>query len=130
MHIYAENRRVPKMREALRAGDFDAWLALVRESGLSSWRLLQNVTPAGAAAEQPMALTLALCERLLEGKGACRVHGGGFAGTAQAYVPLDRAEAFAAGWRPCWARAPASAAASAPSAPRRLSPAAPCSAGY
>ena len=97
MHIYAENRRVPRMREALRAGDFDAWLALVRESGLSSWRLLQNVTPAGAAAEQPMALTLALCERLLEGEGACRVHGGGFAGTAQAYVPLDRAEAFRRG---------------------------------
>ena len=94
MHIYDENRRVLAMRDALRAGDFDAYLALVRASGLSSWRYLQNVAPAGATAEQPMALTLALCERFLGGSGACRVHGGGFAGTAQAYVPLDRAEEF------------------------------------
>ena len=97
MHIYDENRRVLAMRDALRAGDFDAYLTLVRASGLSSWRYLQNVAPAGARAEQPMALTLALCERLLAGKGACRVHGGGFAGTAQAYVPLAEAEAFRAG---------------------------------
>lgn len=96
MHIYAENRRVPAMRDALRAGDFDRYLGLVRESGLSSWRFLQNVTPAGQTAEQPMALTLALCEKLLVGRGACRVHGGGFAGTAQAYVPLARAEEFRA----------------------------------
>jgi galactokinase len=94
MHIYAENRRVPAMRDALRAGDFDRYLGLVRESGLSSWRFLQNVTPAGQTAEQPMALTLALCEKLLAGRGACRVHGGGFAGTVQAYVPLGRAEEF------------------------------------
>ena len=46
--------------------------------------------PAGAKAEQPMAITLALCERLLGGHGACRVHGGGFAGTIQAFVPFDR----------------------------------------
>ena len=97
MHIYDENRRVTAQRDALKAGDFDGFLALVRESGLSSWRYLQNVTPAGAAAEQPMALTLALCEKLLKGRGACRVHGGGFAGTAQAWVPLDMAEAFRAG---------------------------------
>lgn len=94
MHIYEENRRVNAQRDALRRGDFDAFLALVRESGLSSWRYLQNVTPAGASAEQPMALTLALCEKLLAGRGACRVHGGGFAGTAQAYVPLNMAERF------------------------------------
>ena len=94
MHIYEENRRVLAQRDALKAGDFDRFLALVRESGLSSWRCLQNVTPAGAAAEQPMALTLALCEKLLKGRGACRVHGGGFAGTAQAWVPVDLAEDF------------------------------------
>ena len=96
LHVYAENRRVPAMRDALKAGDFDRYLGLVRESGLSSWRFLQNVTPAGQTAEQPMALTLALCEKLLAGRGACRVHGGGFAGTAQAYVPLDQAEEFRA----------------------------------
>jgi galactokinase len=94
MHIYDENRRVPAQRDALKAGDFDRYLALVRESGLSSWRYLQNVAPAGATAEQPMALTLALCERLLQGRGACRVHGGGFAGTAQAWVPLDLVGSF------------------------------------
>ena len=97
LHIYDENRRVTAQRDALRAGELDRFLALVRASGLSSWRYLQNVTPAGAAAEQPMALTLALCERLLQGRGACRVHGGGFAGTAQAWVPLDLAEAFRTG---------------------------------
>ena len=41
-----------------------------------------------------MAVTIALCETLLAGRGACRVHGGGFAGTAQAYVPLEQAESF------------------------------------
>ena len=97
LHIYDENRRVLVQRDALKAGDFDGFLSLVRASGLSSWRYLQNVTPAGAAAEQPMALTLALCERLLAGRGACRVHGGGFAGTAQAWVPLELAGDFRAG---------------------------------
>ena len=94
MHIYDENRRVKAQREALLQGDFPAYLQLVNSSGLSSWRFLQNVTPLGAAAEQPMALTLALCEKALDGRGACRVHGGGFAGTAQAYVPLELADRF------------------------------------
>ena len=94
MHVYDENRRVTAQRDALRAGDFERYLSLVRASGLSSWRYLQNVTPAGAADHQPMALTLALCEKLLAGKGACRVHGGGFAGTAQAYVPVEMADFF------------------------------------
>ena len=97
MHVYDENRRVLAMRDALKAGNFPRYLELVRESGLSSWRYLQNVTPAGQTAEQPMALALALCERLLAGRGACRVHGGGFAGTVQAYVPLEAAEQFREG---------------------------------
>ena len=93
IHVYDENRRVLAMREALRQEDFAAYLSLVRESGLSSWRYLQNIYPTGSTS-QPMALTLAICEKLLEGAGACRVHGGGFAGTIQAYVPLKRAESF------------------------------------
>ena len=101
MHIYDENHRVSAQRDALKRGDFSAYLRLVRESGLSSWRYLQNVTPAGADAEQPMAFTLALCEKLLAGEGACRVHGGGFAGTAQAYVPLKMAEFFRAEMERC-----------------------------
>lgn len=94
MHVYEENRRVAAQRDALRHDDFARYLRLVRDSGRSSWCCLQNITPAGATAEQPMALTLALCEKLLDGKGACRVHGGGFAGTAQAYVPQEMAERF------------------------------------
>ncbi len=95
IHVFDENRRVEAMRAALLAGDFPAYLRLVRASGLSSWRYLQNVAPTGSLS-QPMAVTLAVCERLLAGEGACRVHGGGFAGTIQAYVPLAKAERFRA----------------------------------
>lgn len=93
LHVYDENRRVLTMRDALRQGNFPRYLELVRESGLSSWRYLQNIYPTGSTA-QPMALTLAVCERILAGAGACRVHGGGFAGTIQAYVPLEQAASF------------------------------------
>ena len=55
---------------------------------------LQNITPAGAVVHQEVAVALALCKKLLEGKGAYRVHGGGFAGTVQAFVPLDMLDAF------------------------------------
>ena len=93
IHVYDENRRVGAMYEALRAGEFSRYLELVRASGISSWRFLQNISPAGRTA-QPMAVTLAVCEKVLAGEGACRVHGGGFAGTIQAYVPLARAASF------------------------------------
>ena len=94
IHIYDENRRVEGQVEALRSNDFDRFLALVRASGLSSWRFLQNIVPAGYTDHQEVAVTLALAERLLHGRGACRVHGGGFAGTVQAFVPLDLLEEF------------------------------------
>ena len=97
MHVYAENRRVGEQVSALRRGDFERFLALVRESGLSSWRYLQNVVPAGYKEHQEVALALSLAERLLNGRGACRVHGGGFAGTIQAFVPLDMLDGFKAG---------------------------------
>ena len=58
---------------------------------------LQNVIPTGAVAHQELGLTLALCEHYLAGRGAYRVHGGGFAGTVQAFVPLDRLESFQSG---------------------------------
>ena len=73
------------------------FLELVKESGRSSWVYLQNVTPAGYKEHQDMALALALCERYLKGRGASRVHGGGFAGTVQAFVPFDLLEEFRAG---------------------------------
>ena len=94
VHIYDENRRVEGQVAALRAGDFDRFLSLIRASGLSSWRYLQNVVPAGYKERQEVALVLSLAERLLGGRGACRVHGGGFAGTVQAFVPLDMLDAF------------------------------------
>ncbi len=97
MHFYDEDRRSKEEAEALRAGNFPRFLELVKESGRSSWMLLQNVSPIGSKEEQPMALTLALCEKLLEGEGATRIQGGGFAGLAQAYVPLDRLENFTRG---------------------------------
>ncbi|NCE66001.1 galactokinase [Pseudoflavonifractor sp. 524-17] len=97
IHVYGENRRVEGQVAALQRGDFDGFLALVRQSGLSSWRFLQDITPAGAVRHQEVALALALAEQLLDGRGACRVHGGGFAGTIQAFVPLDLLDKFKAG---------------------------------
>ena len=94
MHFFADDRRSAEEADALERGDIDAFLALVRESGRSSWELLQNITPTGAAKEQAMAVALAVAERALAGRGACRVHGGGFAGTIQAFVPLDALESF------------------------------------
>lgn len=94
IHFFHENRRAAQEAEALEAGDFPGFLELVRESGRSSCLYLQNVIPAGAVRHQEAALTLALCEALLGGEGACRIHGGGFAGTVQAFVPEARLAAF------------------------------------
>lgn len=94
LHFYADDKRVEQQADALAQGDFDAFLALVNQSGRSSWELLQDITPAGAVKEQAMAVALAIAERSLKGRGACRVHGGGFAGTIQAFVPLDQLEEF------------------------------------
>ena len=97
IHVYNENRRVLMQKQALADGDFDTFLGLVRESGKSSWCLLQNVLPKGQTKHQEVALALALAEKLLNGEGACRVHGGGFAGTIQAFVPMNRLDAFKTG---------------------------------
>ncbi len=96
-HFFRENERVPMQVAALQAGDFEGFLALVRLSGHSSYMYLQNVIPAGYKDHQDVALTLALCEEYLRGRGACRVHGGGFAGTVQAFVPHDLLEEFRSG---------------------------------
>ena len=97
IHFYQENARVPKQVAALERGDFDGFLKLVKQSGHSSYMYLQNVIPAGAQTHQAVALTLALCEHYLKGRGACRVHGGGFAGTVQVFVPMDILDTFRAG---------------------------------
>lgn len=97
IHYYEENRRAEAQWAALEHGDFPAFLELVRESGRSSFQYLQNVVVSGSTAHQEMALALALCEKFLQGRGACRVHGGGFAGTVQAFVPKDILEEFRLG---------------------------------
>ena len=97
IHIYDENRRVAAQVAALIRGDFQSFLHYVNLSGFSSQNLLQNVIPTGATAHQEVALALALARHLLGGRGACRVHGGGFAGTIQAFVPDDLLEGFRAG---------------------------------
>lgn len=94
IHVYEENKRVAQQTEALQRGDFDEFLRLVTASGRSSWMLLQNVIPEGRREAQDLAFALALTEHLLQGRGACRVHGGGFAGTIQAFVPKDMVEDF------------------------------------
>ena len=97
IHFYGDNARVPQQVEALRKGNFAEFLRMVKESGHSSWMYLQNVIPANYKAHQDVAVTLCLCDHYLQGKGAYRVHGGGFAGTVQAFVPFEILENFKAG---------------------------------
>lgn len=94
LHIYRENERVAQQAEALKTQDVDTFLKLIKESGDSSWKYLQNITPAGAVKHQEVAVALALCDTYLRGQGAYRVHGGGFAGTVQAFVPIEMLEYF------------------------------------
>ena len=94
LHFYADDRRAVEEADALERRDRDAFLQLVKESGRSSWELLQNITPAGAVEAQYMAIALEAAEIALNGKGACRVHGGGFAGTIQAFVPTESVSEF------------------------------------
>ena len=96
-HVFSENRRCAEETAALGAGDFEHFLQLVSESGRSSWMYLQNVVPTGSTARQELAFALLLCDRFLDGRGAFRVHGGGFAGTVQAFVPADMLEGFRVG---------------------------------
>lgn len=97
IHVFEENRRVLRQIAALERNDLTHFLAQVDASGRSSWTYLQNVIPEGQNRCQELALALALAQRLLDGHGACRVHGGGFAGTIQAFVPLTRLSDFSAG---------------------------------
>jgi galactokinase len=97
IHFYQENARVPKQMAALQAGDLEAFLRLETQSGYSSYMYLQNVIPTGYTTHQDMAIALALCEKYLRGRGSYRVHGGGFAGTVQAFVPFDLLDAFRGG---------------------------------
>jgi len=95
-HFFDENDRVEREAEALGSGDFDAFLREVTDSGNSSFKYLQNIFAPSSVREQGMVLGLYTAERVLNGRGACRVHGGGFAGTIQAFVPNSMLEEFTA----------------------------------
>lgn len=89
MHFFAENRRAVVEKEALEKGNFEKFRQLVIASGRSSAMYLQNVYAGVNPEKQEMSVALALAENILDGRGAVRVHGGGFAGTIQAFVPND-----------------------------------------
>ncbi len=88
MHFFGENERVPRMRDALKSGDGETYMRLMNESGRSSEQLLNNIITS-ATGDTKLAQGLEHSRRLLEGKGAWRVHGGGFAGCVQALMPTD-----------------------------------------
>lgn len=88
-HFQGDNQRVVSQVEALEQNDFPAFLKLVIDSGYSSFMYNQNIYPVNNVREQGVSLALALSEMILKGHGAWRVHGGGFAGTIQAFVPLN-----------------------------------------
>lgn len=89
VHFFADNGRVLKEVDALKKGNFDEFKSYILESGDSSYKYNQNVFSTKKPLEQPVSLALALSESILKGKGAWRVHGGGFAGTIQAFVPNE-----------------------------------------
>ena len=95
-HFLNETDRVPKQVEALETENIEQFLKLIRESGQSSFMYLQNVYPPNDRVHQSLAIGLAVSEYLLAGKGAWRVHGGGFAGTIQAFVPIEDEESYIA----------------------------------
>ncbi|MBN2658380.1 MAG: galactokinase [Spirochaetales bacterium] len=96
IHFFRENNRVKEMIDSLLQNDFDTFLKLVSRSGNSSFKYLQNCYSRDNIKDQGIPVGLAICEGFLDGNGVCRVHGGGFAGTIQAYVPRERAEDFKA----------------------------------
>ncbi|MCD8005994.1 MAG: galactokinase [Oscillospiraceae bacterium] len=97
LHFFDENERVDELVKSLETGDFDKFLSVIKASGNSSYKYLQNVYASSVPTEQGVSLGLYMSEKLLSGKGATRVHGGGFAGTIQAFVPDDMLESYKTG---------------------------------
>ncbi|MBD5103493.1 MAG: galactokinase [Ruminococcaceae bacterium] len=94
MHFFEENRRAQRESAALKDGNIESFLSLVNQSGISSETLLQNLYSAKRPTEQAIPLAIALSRKILNEKGAVRVHGGGFAGTIQALVPSEDVEHY------------------------------------
>lgn len=94
IHFFHENERVEKVVHALKNEEFNNFLLSVKESGDSSFKYLQNIYANSDIKNQCLSIALNIAENTLHRKGACRVHGGGFAGTIQAFVPLDSLKQF------------------------------------
>ena len=94
LNYFEEDRRAKDMADALTKNDIDEYLKLVNNSGRGSFMYLQNIYPSGSKIMQPVAVALKAAELPLKGQGAFRVHGGGFAGTIQAYVPNEMLTQF------------------------------------
>jgi galactokinase len=94
IHFQGDNQRVVEQVAALEKNDFKAFLGMVVDSGFSSYMYNQNIYPVNNVKEQGVSLALALSELVLKGNGAWRVHGGGFAGTIQAFVPQNLLEKY------------------------------------
>ena len=94
IHFFSDNHRVTLEVDALKRGDFEEFKRLIIESGDSSYKYLQNIYSVNNVRAQCVSLALAVSEMLLEGKGAWRVHGGGFGGTIQAFVPNDMLDTY------------------------------------
>lgn len=93
-HFQGDNQRVVDQVAALEKNDFDSFLKMVVESGYSSYMYNQNIFDVVHKDDQVVSLALALSEMVLKGKGAWRVHGGGFGGTIQAFVPQDKLDEY------------------------------------
>ena len=94
MHFFAETKRAHEEAVALKNKDIDLFLRLVNESGISSGNLLQNLFSNNNPTEQAIPLAIAMSKSILGNKGAVRVHGGGFAGTIQAFVPTEMVKEY------------------------------------
>lgn len=94
IHFFDDHERVAKEVKALEKGKFSKFLKNINKSGNSSFDCLQNVFPTSHPDQQGVSLCLALTKQILDGKGACRVHGGGFAGTMQAFVPNNMVSTY------------------------------------
>ncbi len=94
IHFYNDCRRAAQLCDAVRADDFDTFLRLIIEGGHSSFEFNQNAYSIKAPQEQGVPLALAISQKVLNGRGAWRLQGGGFAGTIQAFVPYDLLDAY------------------------------------
>ena len=94
LHYFNDSERAKEEAKALQNGDFTKFLSIINKSGKSSFMYLQNVNVCGSSADQAVAVVLAMCDEVLKDRGAFRVHGGGFAGTVQAFVPEELLDEF------------------------------------